>query len=91
MHNLTIETRRTVKCNFSADQWGLLTAIFPRDEIESIADKLNERLNDYVNEEYTRTETLTGMYNLMKIYRYYGTSDTEPHAFLEKVLQEIYK
>ena len=91
MHNLTIQTKRIVTANFSADQWGLYTATFERDEIENIANVLNNVLQDYVNNDYTKTETITGMHNVMLKNKNYGAYDTEPREFLECVLEEIYK
>jgi hypothetical protein len=91
VHNLTIETKRAVTCNFSADQWGLLTYSFPRDEIEEVANRLNNQLNEYVNEEYTMTEVRDGMHHYMLNCKNYGAYDTEPREFLECVLTEIYK
>lgn len=91
VHNLTIETKRAVTCNFSADQWGLLTYSFPRDEIEKTADYLNDSLQEYVNEDYTLEATRMGMHNFMQQLSKYGAYDTEPREFLECVLTEIYK
>lgn len=91
MHNLTIETKRVVTCNFSADQWGLLTYSFPRDEIEEIANRLNNQLNEYVNEEYTMTEVRDGMHHYMLNCKNYGAYDSESRGFLEQVLEEIYR
>jgi len=83
--------KKDITCNFSADQWGLYTATFLRDEIEEIADALNNALQDYVNNDYTKTETLNGMHHVMLTYKNYGAYDTEPRTFLDKVLEEIYK
>jgi hypothetical protein len=91
MHNLTIVIKKDITCNFSADQWGLYTNSFPRDEIEDVANKLNSQLNDYVNEEYTMTEVRDGMFNYLAKWTRYGAFDTEPRLFLETVLGEIYK
>lgn len=91
MHNLTIVIKKDITCNFSADQWGLYTNTFPRDEIEDVANRLNSQLNDYVNNDYTRTETREGMYNFLSKWSQYGAYDTEPRLFLDKVLEEIYK
>ncbi len=91
MNNLTIETKRVVTANFSAAEWGLLTVCFPRDEIEGVADRLNNQLNEYVNEGYTMTEVRDGMHHLMLNCKNYGAYDTEPRNFLEQVLEEIYK
>lgn len=91
MHNLTIVIKKDITCNFSADQWGLYTNTFPRDEIEDVANRLNSQLNDYVNSDYTRTETREGMYNFLSKWTCYGAYDTEPRAFLDAVLEEIYK
>jgi hypothetical protein len=91
MHNLTIVIKKDVTCNFSADQWGLLTNAFPRDEIEEVANKLNSQLNDYVNNDYTMKETRDFMFNYLAQWSRYGAYDTEPRMFLEQVLTEIYK
>ena len=91
MHNLTIKTVRTVTCDFSADQWELFTLSYPRDEIENVANALNNALQDYVNNDYTKRETLSGMEHVMKTYSKYGAYDSEPIYFLERVLEEIYK
>lgn len=92
MHNLTIETKRIVKCNFSADQWGLLTFSFPRDEIEAVADRLNEYLASYVNDgSYDKKTVLNGMHKFMSDRSKYGAMDSEPRMFLDCVLDEIYK
>lgn len=91
MHNLTIKKSPTIRADFSADQWELFTMSFPRDEIESIANRLNNELEDYVNNGYTKTETLSGMHDLMKKFSKYGAYDSEPMRFLERVLEEIYR
>lgn len=91
MHNLTIEIRKIVKVNFSADQWELYTNSYPRDEIENIADALNNALQDYVNNDYTIIEARGGMHNVMCNYKEYGAYDSEPRALLEQALAEIYK
>ena len=92
MHNLRIiETKRLVTCDFSAYQWGLYINLFPREAIEKVADRLNQRLNEYANEDYTKAEVLEGMYQFMHTYKDYGAFDTEPRVFLELVLEEIYK
>lgn len=91
MHNLTIVIKKDITCNFSADQWGLLTNSFPRDEIEEVASRLNNQLNDYVNNDYTMTEVRNGMHHFMLNYKNYGAYDSEVRGFLETVLGEIYK
>ena len=91
MHNLTIETKRIVSVNFSADQWGLLTYSFHRNEIESVANQLNNMLEEYINEDFCQQETRKGMHNLMAELSKYGAIDTEPREFLDQVLAEIYK
>ncbi len=91
MNNLTIVIKKDITCNFSADQWGLLTATFPRDEIEDVANRLNNQLNEYVNDEYTVTEVRNGMHHYMLNCKNYGAYDTEPRNFLEQVLEEIYR
>jgi hypothetical protein len=80
-----------VTANFSADQWGLLTYSFPRDEIENVADALNNALQDYVNNDYTKKETLEGMHKVLSQYSNYGAFDSEVRGFLDVVLEEIYK
>lgn len=91
MHNLTIVIKKDITCNFSADQWGLYTNSFPRDEIEEVANKLNSQLNDYVNNDYTMKETRDGMFNYLAQWTRYGAFDSEVRDFLDVVLEEIYK
>lgn len=90
MHNLSIVTKRIVTANFSADQWGLYTATFERDEIENIANVLNNVLQDYVNNDYTKAQAMAGMHNVMLKNKNYGAYDSEPRQFLDAVLREIY-
>ena len=90
MHNLTIETKRIVKCDFSADQWGLYTYTFPREEIENIATTLNNNIEEWVNNNFSKEATRRGMYKLMAELSKYGAYDTEPRGFLDMVLEEIY-
>ena len=90
MHNLTIETKRIVKCDFSADQWGLLTLSFPRDEIEKVATNLNNNIEEWVNNNFSKEATRTGMYNLMAELSKYGAYDSEVRDFLDMVIEEIY-
>jgi|694.fasta_scaffold00037_5 hypothetical protein len=91
MHNLTIVIKKDITCNFSADQWGLLTNSFPRDEIEEVANKLNSQLNDYVNNDYSKKDTHDGMFNYLSQWTRYGAFDSEVRGFLDVVLEEIYK
>ena len=91
MHNLTIVIKKDITCNFSADQWGLLTNTFPRDEIEEVANKLNNQLNEYVNNDYTMKETRDFMFNYLSQWTRYGAFDSEVRGFLDVVLEEIYK
>ena len=60
-------------------------------EIEKTADYLNENLQEYINNDYTIEATRMGMHNFMKELSKYGAYDTEPRAFLDMVLEEIYK
>lgn len=91
MHNLTIVIKKDITCNFSADQWGLYTDTFPRDEIEEVANRLNNKLNEYANNDYSMKETRDGMFNYLAQWTRYGAFDTEPRMFLETALGEIYK
>ena len=91
MHNLTVETKKIVTCNFSADQWELYTNAYPRDEIQAVADDLNRCLQDLADGDYPRGEALEYMHGKMKEYAKYGAYDSEPLYFLEDVLNEIYK
>ena len=92
MHNLEIiEGKRTIHADFSADQWGLYTNSISRNVIEAVATRFNDHLNEYVNGGYTKAQTLEGMHDIMSTYREFGAYDTEPRAFLDVVLEEIYK
>ena len=58
---------------------------------KSIALPLNETLDEYVNRGEKQEEVRRFMHSLMKHHEEFGANDTEPRAFLESALKEIYK
>lgn len=90
INNLLIYFTRKVECDFSAAQWELYVNKFPRKEIENIAIILNNRLKSLTNDRFTKERVRELMVAEMEGYSEYGAYDTEPLAFLDKVLDAIY-
>lgn len=94
INNLIIRNRRIIEADFSAYQWGLFVNSYPRREIEDIATRLNTHLNDICDTlydvPYTKKEVRDSMLKMMGNFAVYGASDTEPRAFLDKVLDQIF-
>ena len=87
MNGLIVTRIVRVKVSFTAEQWQLYTASMP---CGSAATTLNIELNQYVNNGFTRAEVRTRMHVEMSRLRKTGAFDTEPRAFLETVLDEIF-
>lgn len=91
INNLSIKIQRKIECDFSATQWNLYTNKFPRKEIEKVADVLNIRLKSLVNDSLNTKEKVRSlMIEEMAGYSEYGTYDSEPVEFLDRVLDVIY-
>jgi hypothetical protein len=87
MNNLTIT--KHIQCSFSNEDWDLYTIDYPWDT-QNVADILNRALEKFVNSGYNKTETIKEMHTLMEKYTEFGTCDSEPMDFLDRVLREVY-
>jgi hypothetical protein len=87
--HLKVERVIKIRADFTAEDWQLYS-----DEkhlyASVIASRLNRQLEDYVNRGETRAEVTRFMHSLMRHHAVDGAHDTEPMAFLERVLDQIY-
>lgn len=98
MNNLTIERVVKIKVGFTADQWELYrdveVAAFGKDGAETYrqcaAGALNVALSAAVNNGDDRYEVERKVYQVMRDYRQYGATDTEPRALLAQALDQIF-
>lgn len=88
MINLTV--KKTIKCEFTPDQWELYTHMFEDKQLRQVACNLNESLENLYNKGLSRKFTLETMMDELKLYKHYGAYDSEPINFLESVLNKIY-
>jgi hypothetical protein len=89
MKNLII--KRVVKIDvwFTADEWQLYVVEFPV-ECRVVAQQLNQTLAQYVNRGEDRETVTRFVHSLMRGNSMYGAADSEPIAFLERALDEIF-
>lgn len=91
MRNLAIKRVVTiVDAQFTPEQWSLYTNDDVPGEVSKVATRLNNTLRLQVNAGGTRTEVETAMQECMTRFAKYGADDSEPHHFLNEVLDEIY-
>lgn len=89
MRNLVI--RKHFECNFTPDQWELLTNSFDRTVMDKVANELNKCLQYVANDPNMRRSLAEEfMFEEMKKLSKYGAYDSEPRWFLSTVLDEIY-
>lgn len=87
MNNLHIKRAIRVQCHFTQSQWNL----YDLGSVTSIvADALNREIERCINLGYTKEDTSRFVRSVMRNYAEFGANDTEPHRFLEQVLEEIY-
>ena len=87
MNNLHIKRIVKITVEFTAAQWQL----YDNDLYAScIAGALNRELERCVNLGYSKEETSRFVRSVMRSQAASGADDTEPHRFLEQVLDEIY-
>jgi hypothetical protein len=79
---------KRVDVKLTPDDWELYTS---EPEVERIAEYLNEKFNDCVNNGWTRELVEQQMLNQMKLYRGWGAYDTEPLTVLAIMLDEVYE
>ena len=91
MVNFKVEYVKRVTCDLSASEWGLYTSTFPRAEIESVADSLNDAFMKYFNEDkLSREELLVKMDRMQASFAKYGANDTEPRTVLWHLSEKAY-
>jgi hypothetical protein len=85
---LSVQRTLKIEVNFTARDWELYEpdALFTA----SASDALNRQLKACVNAGATKGETLATMHAQMCLFDDAGATDSEPVAFLERVLDEIY-
>lgn len=88
MLNLTV--KKTVKCEFTPEQWELYVTSFDEAELKPVVDDLNRSLEILLNGDYERRFVYKQMDEEMKRYREYGAYDSEPMRFLESVLNHVW-
>jgi|688.fasta_scaffold44857_9 hypothetical protein len=88
MRNLTITKK--IKCEFTPNQWELLTNKFDDSELRHVVNDLNEGLEVLFNSGESKAFTLGVMMGELKKFKQYGAYDSEPMYFLERVVNEIY-
>ena len=86
MNRLVIKSNPQIKCTFTQDDWRLID----KEGIESVVLDLNFQLETFVNAGYSKNDVRKLMHQDMATYTGYGTCDSEPRAFLEVVLDEIF-
>lgn len=91
MQNFRVKYVRQVICDLSADQWELYTSSYPRLEIQTVADTLNNAFMQYFNVEKLPRDTLiVKMDKLQAEYAKYGANDTEPRRILWHLTEKAY-
>ena len=88
MRNLTIS--KQIKCEFTPEDWALLTFTFDDAELRPIAQDLNESLEVLFNGGSDKNFVREMMHKELHRYVKYGAFDTEPRMFLEYVLNHLY-
>ncbi len=88
MKNLVIKKVVRVNAYFTASQWGLYTE--SAEPVDIVADALNTELVRCVNLGYSMEDTSRFVRSVMKHFSSAGADDSEPHRFLQQVLNEIY-
>lgn len=91
MNRLTIKSNPQITCTFNRDDWQLVD----KEGVESVVLDLNFQLETFVNAGYSKNDVRKLMHEDMVTYTGitnidYGTCDSEPRAFLEVVLDEIF-
>lgn len=89
MKNLEIKRVARIQAHFTAEQWQLYTSEMPV-ESKDAAQFLNRELERCVNHGYSKEDTSRFVRSVMRSWSDYGADDSEPHLFLESVLDEIY-
>jgi len=86
MNRLAIKSNPQIKCTFTQDDWQLVD----KEGVESVVLDLNFQLETFVNAGYSKNDVRKLMHDDMTTYIGWSTCDSEPMAFLENVLAEIF-
>jgi len=88
MKNLHVKRIVKIEACFTAGQWQL----YSDDQIIAacVAGELNREIERCVNLGYAKEDTSRFVRSVMRQRAEFGADDTEPHRFLEQVLDEIY-
>ena len=87
---MNLQVTRKIKCDFTAEQWGLYTHPNYK-EAYAAAKDLNESLEILFNDpNNSKAYVLMQMMNELKRYRKLGGADSEPMWFLERVVNQLY-
>ena len=84
----TIEITRNVQVGgYDAQDWGLYTDMHGA---ETIAEQLNVALSIYATHNGNKADCRMKMLRIMEVDAKWGAADSEPQAFLESLLNQIY-
>lgn len=90
MNNLVIKHVIKIQAHFTAAEWQL----YDKDPLyaKCVADVLNRELERCVNLGYSKEETSRFVRSMMRceLAAEQGANDSEPHRFLNNVLEQIY-
>lgn len=76
----------TIKAGFSWIDWGL----YDNPGVVRAGYDLNRWLEEVVNAGYDRSRVENEMHHAFKKFENFGANDSEPHHFLEQVLNDIF-
>jgi hypothetical protein len=85
MKGLTAHTHYTI--TFSPVQWDLYTSM---EGVNDVAADLNVTLQKSLNAGFSRDIVESHMQRVMRQHDSFGANDTEPHAFLQFVLDKAF-
>lgn len=86
MKNLVLDRKVYINAFFEPEEWGL----FEKEGSEEVAIDLNKKLEFYVNKGYKKEEVITKMMAELKKHKKFGSYDSEPIRFLEKIVEYIF-
>jgi len=86
MQRLIVKNTPQITCSFTRDDW----EFFDIEGVDQVVSDLNFQLETFVNAGYSKKQVRRYMHNDMATYTGYGARDSEPMAFLDEVLDEIF-
>lgn len=87
---INMSVKKHIEVDFTAEQWDLFTHKYSYQEVKKVADDLNRCLEQEYNAGKSKMNVAMQVGNMMRSYSKYGANDSEPHWFLERVLNELY-